>query len=178
MSVLARLRSGTRAEHERLELLVDISGRSADIARYAELLNGLRSVYAPLERQLDASPWTPQALPDWRLRRKRDWLDEDLAALSTLPGRDAPVPRVSSLEQVVGAAYVMEGATLGGGVVSRLLPAGLPSRFFTSYGARRGAMWRTFRARVDSLPELDHDETLAAARSTFTAFAAPYAGAS
>lgn len=169
------LRAATRDAHDRLEDVVDVGRRTADAERYAELLACLRSVYAPLEDRLDATRWTPTVLPDWTARRKTAWLDADLAAMSAPLVRDAPVPSTATLEDVVGVAYVMEGATLGGAVVVRGLAAGLPRRFFSSYGPRRGTMWRAFRAHVEHLPALDEGTVVAAARSAFAAFERPFA---
>lgn len=174
MSVLHQLRKETRDLHDRLEAVVDVERRTAETDCYGELLAALRSVYAPLERELDACPRTTEALPDWPQRRKTAWLDEDLATLAVRPADDAAVPAVTRVEHVVGTAYVMEGATLGGALVARQLRPDLPHRFFTAYGSRRGAMWRGFRSRVDSLAALDEQATVEAARAAFSAFAVAF----
>jgi heme oxygenase len=173
MSLLLTLRSATRDAHERLEARLDVLTRCAEPAAYATLLVDLRAVYAPLERALDASAATAIALPDWPQRRKTGWLDADLAALGA--GRtpeQAPTP-LPTAEDVAGVSYVLEGATLGGAVILRRLtslwPTPLPHRFFTAYGAQRGAMWNAFRRHVDALP-LDPGATVAAAERTFAAF--------
>ena len=177
MTLVLALRAGTRDAHDRLETGLDVLHRCTDQASYAALLRGFRSVYAPLEQALDRCPATARALPDWEQRRKLGWLDEDLAALGADPGRDAAVPGVVTVEDVVGAAYVMEGATLGGAIVLRSLDPAWPAAFFGSYGARRGAMWRAFRQRVDGLAEVDVPAATAAARSTFAAFETTCLGA-
>lgn len=173
MSLLLLLRERTREPHQRLEDGVDVLGRCRDRGAYAALLVGLRSVYAPLERGLDDAAATALLLPDWAQRRKTRWLDEDLAALDVPTPADAVVDAPASAEDVAGAAYVMEGATLGGAVVLRRLesvwPEPLPHRFFASYGADRGRRWRAFRTRVDAAA-LDPEATVAAAERTFAAF--------
>ena len=170
MSVLLALRRGTRDAHDRLETGLDVLHRCADRPTYAALLADLRSVYAPLEQALDRCPATGTALPDWPQRRKTAWLDADLAALGLAAPLDAAVPDVVSVEDVVGAAYVMEGATLGGALVLRSLDPAWSARFFASYGPRRGAMWRSFRRRVEDLPAVDEGAAVAAAQRTFAAF--------
>lgn len=171
MSLLLTLRTRTRAAHERLEATVDLPHRWHDRTAYTALLNGFRSVYAPLEQALDDAPGTPPALPDWSERRgKTAWLDEDLAALEARPGPEAELPRLSSVEEVAGAAYVIEGATLGGAVVLRSLDPALPCRFFTAYGAQRGRRWRAFRQHLEQLPDLDDEAVVASADRTFAAF--------
>lgn len=169
MSLLLALRERTRDAHDRLEAGLDVLHRCQDPASYAALLAGFRSVYAPLERELDTSPATGLVLPDWPSRRKTAWLDADLAALGASPRRDVPVPPLSSAEAVAGAAYVVEGATLGGAVLLRSISPTLPRRFFTSYGAERGRRWRAFRSQVEALP-LERDAVVASAVTTFAAF--------
>lgn len=175
MSLLLHLRERTRGAHERLETGLDVLGRGHDRDAYAGLLAGFRSVYAPLERAVDGCPATSSLVPDWPARRKTGWLDEDLARLGVPVPPDAAVPAVRTAEDVAGAAYVMEGATLGGATVLRRLESAwtepLPHRFFTSYGADRGRRWREFRRRVDAAG-LDVDATVASAGRTFAAFEA------
>jgi heme oxygenase len=173
MSLLLLLRERTRQAHARLEDGVDVLERCRDRHAYADLLACLRSVYAPLERALDASPATPPLLPDWSTRRKTGWLDEDLAALGFPAPEDAEIVLPQSAEDVAGAAYVMEGATLGGAVVLRRIEQvwfePLPHRFFASYGAQRARRWRDLRQRMEAA-ELDAEATADAAERTFEAF--------
>ena len=170
MSLLLALRAGTRDAHDRLEDGLDVLQRCTSRASYAALLAGLRSVHAPLEHALDRCPATARVLPDWPQRRKTGWLDADLDALGARPVPDAAVPDVTTVEDVIGAAYVVEGATLGGAVVLRSLDPAWPARFFASYGAARGAMWRGFRRQVCSLRGVDEQAAAAAASRTFAAF--------
>jgi heme oxygenase len=176
VTLLQALRSGTRQDHERLEASVDVLDRCRTPGAYAALLQDFRSLYAPLERALAAAPVTSEVLPDWADRRKTVWLDEDLAALDAAPVPDRAVPALASAEDVAGACYVLEGATLGGAVVVRSL-AGAdehppPHRFFSSYGDRRGAMWSRFRGHLRELDArgADRDRTVAAAREVFRCF--------
>ena len=170
MTLLLALRAGTRDAHDRLESGLDVLHRCSGRASYAVLLADLRSVYAPLERALDRCPATAHVLPDWGQRRKTSWLDDDLAALGACAAPDAVLAEVVTVEDVVGAAYVMEGATLGGAIVLRSLDPAWPASFFGSYGPRRGAMWRGFRQRVEALAGVDEAAATAAARRTFRAF--------
>ena len=173
MSLLLTLRTATHDAHDRLETQLDVLTRCRDRDAYVTLLTDLRAVHGPLEQALDASPATAVVLPDWPLRRKTAWLDADLAGLGAAPApQQAPVA-LPAAEDVAGSSYVLEGATLGGAVILRRLeqlwPVPLPHRFFTGYGAQRGAMWRAFRRHVDGLP-LDPEATVAAALRTFAAF--------
>ena len=172
MSLLAELRTATRAAHDRLESRLDVLAHCRTTTQYAALLAGFRSVYAPLEQALDASPLTTAAVPDWAQRRKTAWLDADLHELGALappvPAAAAPASRA----EVLGAVYVMEGATLGGALVVRSLRSAFaappPHRFFDSYGTRRGAMWAAFRRSADGLA-VAPAPAVAAALRTFAA---------
>ena len=170
MSLLLALRSGTRDAHDRLESGLDVLERCRTPQTYAPLLQAFRSVYAPLERALAASPVTLPVVPDWAQRRKTGWLDEDLAALGAAPQPDAQVPPLRTAEDVAGTCYVMEGATIGGAHVVRVLAdapgQAPPHRFFASYGPHRGAMWAAFRRHLGAA-DLDQDRTVDAARRTF-----------
>lgn len=174
MSLLQELRAATRAAHDRLELGLDVLERSRSAQSYAGLLRGFRSVYRPLEQAVTDSAATAGAVPDWPLRHKTGWLDEDLAGLGVTAGEPAVhVPVLHTPEDVVGTLYVMEGATLGGALVvrelERVFPVPPPHRFFSSYGASRGAMWRDFRRHVETFERrgADPDAVVAAATATF-----------
>ena len=171
MSLLTSLRTGTRDDHARVEDTVDVLRAGRCPAAYAGVLQAFRSVYAPLERALDRSPLTLAVVPDIAERRKTAWLDADLAVLGAAVLPDLEVAPLTTVEQVAGACYVLEGATLGGAVVARALPD-VPHRFFTSYGSRRGAMWAGFRGHLRVLDErgVDAQEAVDAARRTFALF--------
>ena len=177
MSLTHVLRERTRDAHARSEAALDVPGRGQHRDGYAAVLTSLRSVYAPLERELDAAAVAGAVLPDWPARRKTAWLDDDLCALGAPIPCDVEVAPLRSPEQVVGVAYVLEGATLGGALVGPLLAPGLPHRFFDAYGPGRGRMWRDFRRHVDGLAGLDEDAVVASAQRTFAAFTSSCAAA-
>lgn len=174
MSLLLELRAATRDVHARAEERLDVLHRCRDRHAYVQLIQGLHSVYAPLEDAVQACPATVATVPDWAERRKTPWLDEDLAALGVAPAPPSAAPAVRRAEDVVGTVYVMEGATLGGAVVLRsltALPVPPPHRFFTAYAVRRQEMWRSFRQHVARLEvtALDRGIVVDAATRTFEA---------
>lgn len=173
MSLLLALRAGTRDAHRRLEDRLDVLERCRLPESYTALLQAFRSLHAPLEQALAASPLTAPVVPDWPRRRKTGWLDDDLRRLGAAPPADRRVPPLATAEDVAGACYVVEGATLGGALVVRALTDGAadppPHRFFASYGAERGAMWARFRRQVSGL-DLDEDRSVEAALHTFDCF--------
>lgn len=146
----------------------------------------MRGFHAPLERELADAPGLAASLPDHAQRRKLALLDADLRDLGVDPATvpDCPaVPRLDTTARALGAAYVVEGATLGGTGISRHVRAHVPSpapdacRFFSPYGSRTGGMWRAFQSALAAY-ELEHGGVaghpgvLAAADETFAALEA------
>jgi heme oxygenase (biliverdin-IX-beta and delta-forming) len=135
----------------------------------------MRGVYAPLEQALASAPGLAGALPDHAQRRKLPLLDADLRDLGVDPATiaDCPAtPHADTTARVLGLAYVMEGATLGGTHIRRHVRAHVPPpapgacRFLSPYGDRTGAMWRAFQAAL-ARHDGDRDEVLRAADETF-----------
>lgn len=156
-SVLERLKAETRPEHDAIEAALGLLDPSLTQAAYCGTLSRFYGFYRPLE----AGVWS---LCDWREhglepaeRRKTPLLEADLRALGVDPPQlstCADLPPHRTIAFAFGCLYVMEGATLGGQVISRhirqtlgLMPAA-GGRFFDGYGARTGAMWRAYRTAL------------------------------
>jgi heme oxygenase len=96
-------------------------------------------------------------------RAKAGWLDQDLAALGLDPAarrripKCAQLPGIVDLPEAMGVYYVLEGASLGGQIISRRLRADLAisedngGRFFASYGDGVGVMWRAYVSALERL---------------------------
>jgi len=111
-------------------------------------------------------------------RTKLKWLERDLTALGAFDRvkqfpalSDTPV--LDTPAKAFGAMYVMEGATLGGQVITRHLTPETGGAFFNSYGERVGPMWKAFVAAITSLAEKNGNdgEIVQAAKDTFDSFA-------
>lgn len=66
--------------------------------------------------------------------------------------------------------YVLEGSTLGGKLIARRVRdvLGFEPRYHDPYGARAGAMWRAFQARLAAdVGRTQEDAAVDAARRTF-----------
>jgi len=154
--------------------------------RYLGLLQSFYGFYLPLERNLvQRAEWSLAGLTFER-RIKLPWLLADLAelglskeAIDHLP--ICPVsalPAVERFEEALGCLYVLEGATLGGQVISRHLQRtlglgkGSGGAFFSSYGPEVGPMWTEFVAALNGYPQtpLQHDLIVSSACNTFQAF--------
>lgn len=148
---------------------------------YVQLLKAFYGFFSPVEEAV--APFITKAvLPDWQQRRKANLIVADLAALQhgeeILPVA-TQLPCIQNLPQAMGALYVMEGSTLGGRGIAKMLlknnAALLEARhlqFFNGYGAATGAMWTTFVNVLNafSWTEAEIEEMVAAANQTFYFF--------
>jgi heme oxygenase len=175
---MAWLKSATRVEHEALETTFDVTNAGLTMADYVRYLQRFLGYYAPLERRLAANGLDSFDLTP-RLKAHR--LACDLRVLGAAPAGGislcGELPPLSSPAQHWGCLYVLEGATLGGQVISRLLGERLHitpqsgCSFFWGYGAQTGPMWKIFRAALEdyasSASTTARDEIVASAVTTF-----------
>jgi heme oxygenase len=181
LSILKRLRAETSERHAGLEQRMTVMDPRLSRADYRALLEGFFGFYAPLEARLGASPVWAELAFDFAARRKVQRLEQDLLALgktgeelTRLP-RCAELPELDTLPQVLGCLYVIEGATLGGQVITRHLLAthGITPEtggaFFAGYGAETGARWQAFGAMMTAAAERvgAADAIVASANRTF-----------
>lgn len=180
--ILAKLKEATRDQHEALENVVDVMNKTFSIEDYKELITKFYSFYAAVEPTLPAAELSAAGF-DVEPRRKTPLLERDLKHLGILESaRNAPpftdIPTLDTAAKAFGGIYVMEGATLGGQVITRQLKEHLGitpdngGAFFNSYGANVGPMWNAFKASVTAFAETaDDDESIVdAARETFDTF--------
>lgn len=178
--ILAALRTGTADRHAWVERVMDLPARLAGRDRYATLLGRLYGYYQPVEAALAAAAaFHPHGF-DCPARFKAGLLRRDLAALGA-PADEVPrctrLPDLDTREDVLGVLYVLEGATLGGRVVRKLvhdrlgLTATTGCAFFSGHGDRVGPMWQEFcgvLARdADALPPATARRVVAAAETAF-----------
>ena len=174
--LLQRLREETRSAHEAIERDLDDLRAHSSMDRYRVLLARFFGFYADWEPNVAAS------LADENFfapRRKTALLQRDLVslgysveAISALP-RCPDLPTLTGLSEALGSVYVLEGATLGGQIISRRLERDLGLSegrgygFFRSYGREVGTMWRAFGERVLALPADAGDACVRSAQLTF-----------
>jgi len=181
-SALAVLKSATQHEHEALDAALDLMNPEIDAATYRRHLEAFFGIYAPMEHALSAvEGWSEHGI-DLDARCKAAALRADLITL----GVDEPdalplcetLPALPSLATAFGSLYVLEGASLGGRIISRHVEkqfgytATHGARYFNGYSARTGEMWMTFRQAVDAYGGEPgrQDEMIAGALATFVAF--------
>ncbi|MEO7674380.1 MAG: biliverdin-producing heme oxygenase [Pyrinomonadaceae bacterium] len=180
--ILAKLKEATRDQHEELENVVDVMNRTFSIADYKELLAKFYRFYAAIEPTLPVAELADAGF-DVEARRKTPLLERDMEHLGILgDAKKAPpftdIPMLDTVAKAFGSIYVMEGATLGGQVITRQLKEHLGitaekgGAFLNSYGYNVGPMWKALGASVTAFAEsADDDESIInAARETFDSF--------
>ncbi len=176
-----KLKQNTLTNHQQLEKL--LVGRMKAIRSkedYINLLQLFYSYFGGLEQQIDQF-MNADELPDYRQRRKSSALVNDITALGGVPAQKATgenLPAIQSIIQAYGAMYVIEGSTLGGKIISKMMAQqlgitdGKGLSFFSGYGADTETMWDTFKHMLNNQAYTPADETLLinTANQTFLKF--------
>jgi heme oxygenase len=179
-SILERLKLETAADHAAIEEASAILHPRLSVEGYRAYLEDTFGFYRIAEPQLARmGVWQLLGLPAIE-RFKLPLLIRDLQALgcvdpSSLPVCEAP-PEWPGPAEAIGAAYVLEGSTLGGNVISRHIQqrfgADVPRAFLECYGASTGEQWRALRTalpRFATSREIEN-RMISGAQSTFRAF--------
>ena len=179
--ILARLKLETAEEHAAIEAATRIMRPDIGLPDYREYLERSFGFYQPVEQMLERVGVWPALELDAAARVKLPLLSRDLLELGRDPGVlpiCASLPQLGGgLPEAVGCAYVLEGSTLGGRVVSRHVQTRLgpqvPHRFLDAYGADTGDRWQAFRAALRWFADSREVENriIAGARQTFESFA-------
>lgn len=181
---LSALRDATRAIHADLDQRSPLAGEHLEPAAYLDHARRVFGWMQPLERAVWETPVANSLPPELQADKrqcKAAWLEQDLVEAGYSPLRLAEIPRCpyiippSNQAQLLGMAYVAEGATLGGAFLSKRWAGrldGLSLRWLKGYGAETGALWKSFlavlAARVTA--PADIEDAQHAARSTFLSF--------
>ena len=187
-ATLSRLRAETRSQHEAIEQALMLMSDQLTLPTYVHRLEQFFGFYKPVEDRIydDSGPlgaWLAARLTaplKLAKRRKAQLLEADLNVLR--PG-GMPLalcrhlPRLASAAECFGCMYVLEGASLGGVLISRHIETTLGvtpatgGRFFKGYAEQTGAMWQEFRAAITefSLTTDDDDAMIETACATFEA---------
>ena len=189
-SILTRLRVETRGEHDAVERVLDLMGAALTREAYRLRLEQFYGFYCPLEAALQSrcarkaedaeesnlSGATRSALAS-RLN-KTAHLRQDLHHLGVMTD-DLPLcyrlPMLTTQAEVLGCLYVVEGATLGGRLITAHIQAALAitpttgGGFFAGYAGDTGKMWQAMRHLLVScaLDTQTEDAMVANAIATF-----------
>jgi heme oxygenase (biliverdin-IX-beta and delta-forming) len=178
-----RLKEATGIAHRGLEARLPLLDKGLTVTQYRLLLRSFYGFYVPLESAMEACP-IPALRADLACRRKSWWLLNDLLslgeshqAIGILP-LCHEIPPITCQADLLGALYVVEGATLGGQIILKSLRRSLGRqadqqvRFFTSYGAQVPQMWAAFLRIIEAgaYDEVQEQMIMQSACRTFTAF--------
>ncbi|MBO9675596.1 MAG: biliverdin-producing heme oxygenase [Sphingobacteriaceae bacterium] len=178
------LRTETAENHKKLESLMfvnEIMNNSLSIEQYKKLLTVNYIIHQKLENtlanMLDAD--TAAAL-EMNSRLKLSALEKDLNYWGidslTLPGLDFELylPQ-KNIAEVLGALYVLEGATLGGNVIKRHILANPNFKgkegglnYYGVYGEELSIRWKKFVSVLNErVQESDYKPCINSANQTF-----------
>lgn len=178
MDLLQQLKTGTATRHRAIESVVPLLDPNLTPAAYRGYLEALLGYYPVVEQRLRLLPDLPGVLPDLDQRWKTDALRMDCeelgsrlkpeadpaghpAAVEDLPAAKLDVvPALGTLPEAFGCLYVLEGSTLGGQILVRVVrerlgpQIGDATRFLASYGDQVRPMWQRLQgAMVAALPD-------------------------
>lgn len=147
---------------------------------YIDLLAAFYGYFGGLEQQIERYI-NASNLADYYDRRKTAAIADDIKALGgTIPAiaNGNELPEIDNYLQAFGALYVIEGSTLGGKIISKMIQQhlhindGAGLSFFNSYGDETEKMWNAFKEVLNSVA-ISHDDEeviLQAANQTFVKF--------
>lgn len=168
-AILPLLRAETHPYHEAVEqnpfnlALTAGTVTAADTARFLASMYGFMQPYEARLRTHAA-----EFGPEWELERRyrAPLILEDLALLghATVPPLCPTLPPLDTQPQLLGAMYVLEGSTLGGQVIARMLAkAGIEGRtYFNGHGNQTGPLWKSFCQQLGEATTAADDETIVA----------------
>lgn len=169
----------TRGKHEAAEaVMMPLIQSATDAPAYGRLLQGMYGFYTPMEQML--TPWVQAMGLHLQDYRKAHLILGDLHVLQQQPPISlcTHLPTISNQWEALGALYVLEGASLGGRVIARMLRAhqAIPAgafQFFEGHGQNTGSHWKAFIAFLDQQAQTPEqmEQVGSAADATFTAHA-------
>lgn len=160
------LREATAAFHRRVETQLDLLDPELTLERYRRILEAFFGYYAPLEHALASASASASATASPRgfaLAARTPRIERDLVTLGISRQQVAALPRCMTLPPLNGAAgvagclYVVEGASLGGRVISRALRRRLGlhadngASFFAGEGDATAARWKAVLAWIEEV---------------------------
>jgi heme oxygenase len=182
-SLRQRLKRETAAVHQHLEDQLGLLDPDLDVHRYLGVLERFYGFYLPVE--IDVARLAAAEPLGFPLRDRVALIEHDLLALGLSPADLGALPlchdrpKLSCLEDLAGCLYVLEGASLGGQILSPLLERrlglakGSGATFFVGDEEQTRARWAAVVSWIDGLPRAGASATkvVGAATATFDAFA-------
>lgn len=177
------LKQETKVNHQQLEKLLVSQMRSINTKEgYVKLLQIFYSYFGALEEKINHSIPVQQMEEEHSFqRRKTERIAEDIKVLSGVVNEkcgDIYLPEIRNHLEAFGALYVIEGSTLGGRVITKMMQRQVGSdslegfSFFNGYGGDTERRWASFRELLNDQAKNDEDKMLVvqAANETFAKF--------
>ncbi|MFD0748714.1 biliverdin-producing heme oxygenase [Mucilaginibacter calamicampi] len=176
-----KIKTATLQYHQETEkILIGKMKSMRSLNDYSAILKLFYGYFGGLEQRVDQYI-DANNLSDYAGRRKTAALATDIEALGeTLPRKaeGGELPTIENELQAFGALYVIEGSTLGGKIISKMVQQhlgitdGKGLSFFDGYGDDTGKKWSAFQQALNNIgmsPERE-DAVIAAANDTFAKF--------
>ena len=156
-----RLRNATAPLHSQLDqqpLLVALLGHDFPLADYQRLLGTYYSLYHQLEAAIKRYLTQQPIAFDYQQRYKTPLLLNDLSYWHIKPEHllcQIALPEITSLGQLLGLLYVLEGSTLGANFIAQHLKLSYGytrstgSDFFSGYGEQTQSHWQSFISYIN-----------------------------
>ena len=180
--ILKKIKEQTQDNHTSLEnspFLRPIAQKSLTLDQYIAILERFYGFFHPLEQKVARFP-VERYLPDFSQRRKAGLLMYDLQQIQPHQAATFPIcqdlPTVETLEHAFGCLYVMEGSTLGGKMIYKMVKETLGIdhnkgvSFFYGYGPDTGNKWKNFQQSLESVSSTNSkadSQMIEAANNTF-----------
>lgn len=174
MDVHQRIKEKTQVYHQQIErspLINQLMNASINMADYQILLKKFHAYILPCEHTILNSSW-PSLLDG---REKTSRLTNDLLDLRTSNKMQCKVlPPLITREDILGYLYVIEGSTLGGQMIAKVLQdrlgltAQYGARYFNGYGPDTIKMWTEFCQILNQENPLQEQQVLVSASMTYT----------
>ncbi|WP_296261117.1 MULTISPECIES: biliverdin-producing heme oxygenase [unclassified Pseudomonas] len=180
VSVLQMLRTATSVQHKALEARLPLTHADLDRSLYTRIIEAYYGFHVPLQRHIDQFV-SPQACDPKRYKVAA--LIKDLRALGLSDGQIdrlplcCDLPRLQTQGHLLGIMYVIEGATLGGQVLRRIIAdrlgieADSGGEFLDVYGRDTGRRWKAFLKQLADFDQPEYNgDVVDAACATFASF--------
>lgn len=182
--VLANLlKQETKVNHQQLEkLLVKQMRLISKKEEYVKLLQIFYSYFGALEEKINKYILPHHLEEEHQFqRRKTDRIADDIVVSGGVvqeKAREYDLPEINNHLQALGALYVIEGSTLGGRVITKMMQRQLETdsmegfTFFHGYGDETESRWATFKELLNDKARniADTETVIRAADNTFAKF--------
>lgn len=168
------VKTETAVLHQEVEqLLIPRLSAIQSLKDYAAILQSFYTFYLPIEKAIQQQI-SSSLLLDIEKRRTANLIADDLAFLGVPVSKQYcdHLPEIKSIAQAFGAMYVLEGSTLGGKMIAKMLARNSAYsissgalNFFQGYKEATGMMWTAFVNVLNQ--QTDTDTIVHAANETF-----------